>query len=455
MSETLCKFVPVGARFHCETCGHDTPQLKRQPMRCCPTPTGRFPVRNGHRVEDSRITTVPDCIHLGDPTHRVRQNRCGCGGPAQLYECRLFAEEVSRKPLPVTGDAWTLLTDVRDQDYRPDYRGRSCANCPRHTATQQATILHAVVRAGWQDQIRRSQFSLDSGGVAEVAHEVVPGVPEDLERQITPSVKIVLNHAFVVGAAEFVAMAARHPRQQFVALFHGTPNVTWRQATIWEQIGVYLRELPTTPNLWFACPDPCAGYDALDSTGRAIVWPNPVALPREPATTRPEPPTALITGRDTWCKAFPSAILGCVLVQRQRPLRLILSEQTGQGWIDAAIGAIGGQWERPAYQDARGWARRLRDEVSVVVQPSLSESFNYVALDALAWGRPVVGSPAIRYLPPDWTVDPNDARAIAAMIVEHLDRYEERAGEARRLAEYAAEWKNREYCGMIRRLLGG
>jgi glycosyltransferase involved in cell wall biosynthesis len=146
-------------------------------------------------------------------------------------------------------------------------------------------------------------------------------------------------------------------------------------------------------------------------------------------------------------------VLGMALAQRWRPrLRLAVSlSGTPQPKLLESTGA---KFETWPYAEADEWDRRLRDDVSVVCQASLSESFNYVAADAIGWGRPVVGSPAIRYLPPAWTVDPNNPRQVAAMILEHLDDYEARAQQARRIAVALAARQNAAYCAMIGRLCG-
>jgi hypothetical protein len=101
---------------------------------------GRLDCRVPLGVGDSRCVNcqkTPPCIHLGAPTHRVRQKRTGCQGPTQLYVCTLHGDEVSRRPLTArmadgsTGptDAAILLTDQRGDDYRPRWKGRNCQTC--------------------------------------------------------------------------------------------------------------------------------------------------------------------------------------------------------------------------------------------------------------------------------------------------------------------------------------
>jgi hypothetical protein len=60
----------------------------------------------------------------------------------------------------------------------------------------------------------------------------------------------------------------------------------------------------------------------------------------------------------------------------------------------------------------------LAARMHVALQVSFTETFNYVAADCVAAGTPVVGSPAIRFLPATWQVNPDDAEAIATAILD-------------------------------------
>jgi hypothetical protein len=73
--------------------------------------------------------------------------------------------------------------------------------------------------------------------------------------------------------------------------------------------------------------------------------------------------------------------------------------------------------------EVHGWLAHaefvtLAAQMHVALQVSFTETFNYVAADCVAAGTPVVGSPAIRFLPAAWKVNPDDAGAIAAAILD-------------------------------------
>jgi glycosyltransferase involved in cell wall biosynthesis len=65
----------------------------------------------------------------------------------------------------------------------------------------------------------------------------------------------------------------------------------------------------------------------------------------------------------------------------------------------------------------RGW-HEFRDTVAdmdLLIHPSYTESFNMVTGDGITQGVPVVGSPAISWLPDEWQADSDDAVQIASV----------------------------------------
>ena len=109
------------------------------------------------------------------------------------------------------------------------------------------------------------------------------------------------------------------------------------------------------------------------------------------------------------------------------------------------------RYERKEWQSIQGLLETI-DTVSVVLQPSLTESFNYVALESMSRARPCVGSPVIRYLPSDWQPDPNDPQAIADATVAILSDYEEQSARAYRIAEMVADEQNAAFSELVQRL---
>jgi hypothetical protein len=458
--------------WQCSACGRKSSITTHSPPAWdCANPSGEFGARHGV-VVTARPAKQSPCVNLGARVYRLHTKTTGCAGPIQLYRCDHFAEEVTRGPIAaehvfILQDDGTATPKIRQRRrergepeiqepgpyYRPDYHGRNCVSCP--VRDRAAGILHLTFRKGWQDIARRSQFAFRADGLHEVSEDLPSPKSDDLRRRIQAGVKLVINHGFVFAADQFVRIAREFPRIAFVAVNHCALNHTLNSPQVWPGICAYRAAMPTLPNLWLGEPDwlSClADLFPASIRGRVVWWPNPVALPPSPATVRPDPPCILLACRSDVVKALPSQLCGMALAQRQRPsLRCVLSLANGSA--PKLIEATGGRIETAKYADAAGWARRLREEVSVAMQASMAESFNYVALDALGWGRPVVGSSAIRYLPPAWTCNPNDPRQIAAMILEHLDDYEARAAEARRVAEAVSGRQNAAYCQTIKGLL--
>jgi len=60
----------------------------------------------------------------------------------------------------------------------------------------------------------------------------------------------------------------------------------------------------------------------------------------------------------------------------------------------------------------------LAGSMRVVLAASFSETYNYVAADAVTAGTPVIGSDAIFWLPPAWRVNPDSTEALAQAMVQ-------------------------------------
>ena len=159
-----------------------------------------------------------------------------------------------------------------------------------------------------------------------------------------------------------------------------------------------------------------------------------------------------------WIKAIPAQLAACALVERERELRVLLGLREPHDRRAEALRAYaasyGLRYEPLAWGTLDEWHQRLRREISLVLQCSYSETFNYVTLDAASCGRPFVASYAIEHTPAAWKVtDPNNAAEIAKVLRFILDNYREERAKARLLAEKIAQRQNRQYAATIRRLL--
>jgi glycosyltransferase involved in cell wall biosynthesis len=84
----------------------------------------------------------------------------------------------------------------------------------------------------------------------------------------------------------------------------------------------------------------------------------------------------------------------------------------------------------------------------------MAESFNYLALESAACGRPFVGSRAIAFTPARWTVNNvNDPQEIAEVAERILRHYRPWTVAARKLAERVAARQNAGCSDLLAELL--
>jgi hypothetical protein len=97
----------------------------------------------------------------------------------------------------------------------------------------------------------------------------------------------------------------------------------------------------------------------------------------------------------------------------------------------------------------------VAEKVDVGLQVSFTESFNFVALDHLQVGKPVIGSSAIRFLPARWQASVDDPRDIANRLLRVLRRYPIESRRALRYAKRKAQASNAAFLETIDSLLSG
>ena len=114
--------------------------------------------------------------------------------------------------------------------------------------------------------------------------------------------------------------------------------------------------------------------------------------------------------------------------------------------------SIGLEKEFHGWTNWSEWNRLISERIAVGLQASFSECFNYIALEHLIQGRPVVGSSAVRYLPASWKADPDSPDDIARVLRMHLDNYEEHSQEATEVAERVKQTNNQAILETLERI---
>lgn len=268
--------------------------------------------------------------------------------------------------------------------------------------------------------------------------------------------RLVVNRSFCVGWDVTERLSQEYPATNWLTVNHSSQAHLLTHAHWLRAQSEFLRLAMDRPNCYLGTPD--ERVQLRESTGcERVIWlPNVVQLPEYTVTrNRPAVPTVTLVGRRDLVKNFPTQILACGIVAKRRPIRLlIITRGSGEDFRQLSE-QCGVPCEVMEWEDQPSYLRLIGQRSDVGLQASFSESFNYVAIDHLGLGIPVVGSPAIRYLPRVWQASPDDAAAIAESLHGVLDRPASSVGLlARRTAEAVAARNNAEFARVVTELAG-
>lgn len=234
--------------------------------------------------------------------------------------------------------------------------------------------------------------------------------------------RLIVNRGLLVSPQETERLATEHPQIKFLAVNHSSTQFLWTTPKAWNDQADFLEICRRLPNCYLGTPDErneiSLPYPELAGKIRWI--PNHAFLSPLPPKPQNDPPVVslIAAGRDL--KNLANQILGFAIAARQRPLHLLLSirgeparlERFKRFCRDLRISFEFRAWsDWPEYQ-------ALLSEVDIGLQCSFTESFNYVAIEQMLQGVPVIGSPAIRYLPRGWQVNPDSAQDLAQKILD-------------------------------------
>jgi len=440
------EFDAVTGEWKCSECGAVTAEPA---ARECPYIARATP------VELTREHWVT-CPHRGAVVATITGRVAGCGCPGstvEVYQCSHFHEPVIKQGHPPCLD--TLREKV------PGAKGRTCRECKVPMEANAVTILHITHRAGWQDIVRRSHYAFSTHDCNYTSKEVPKAGEKEIVAAINDGAKIVAHHAFASGDTDgFIKLAGRFPNVQFVALNHCSLNHTYRWPAFFDMMLKYTNAAKRLRNVWYAGPDQFCHYRDFapdHAKERFLWWPNPVMIPDAPSTIVPDPPLVMIACRDDLMKAIPAQMVAMALVKKQRPeTKIAVSLCFGDKMIPhlqefAKILDTKFEWWR--YGSSDDWYRRLRENISIVMQVSAHESFGYVAVDAMGYGRPAVMGPSIVYGPDEWHCGTEQPKQIADVILGLLDNYAAASALARKTAEQVADSQNAAYTATIKKLL--
>jgi hypothetical protein len=270
----------------------------------------------------------------------------------------------------------------------------------------------------------------------------------DVVKTIRP--RLLINRAFFVDQEHIETAARQYPGTRFVTVNHSSYAYTQASDRWVREQAQAIQLAAELPNVFLAHVDERAVLGRL-GLKRCIYLPNVVTPPDDQQGPAVDPQQGMvsITGRWHMVKNQLQQMMA-VKLAGQRALLVI----KGRGdLVQTAADGIGLDYELQAWQNWRDWHQTINSRVAVGMQASFSESFNYVALEHMQQGRPVVGSPAVRYLPDSWQANPDSPADMALILRQHLADYPAASQLAREVAAQVTERNNNTFLEVIDGLL--
>eukprot|EP00913_Durusdinium_trenchii_P005642 g5260.t1 len=259
--------------------------------------------------------------------------------------------------------------------------------------------------------------------------------------------RLLVNRAMCIDAAVVRELAGRNPGVRFVAVNHSSQSDLMRVPRWINDQVAHVELAAERTNCWFGHVDERNHVARMTDLPRAIWFPNCVRLPPV-AAERPlhDPPVVGLTCVARVLKNLPNQIVAMGIANRRTPLHARFSlHKSDQRQIARLADFAGLEYSSAAWRDWSDFMASLVSEIDVGLQCSFTESFNYVGLEHMLCGKPVIGSPALRYLPYRWQANPDAPEAIADLLLRVFEDYDTESQHARTVALELAAWLNRNF----------
>ena len=301
------------------------------------------------------------------------------------------------------------------------------------------------------DHLRCAGISAAAVSVTYLDADTVTGVLEHLQP------RLVVNRAMCMSAETVATLSVRFPKTQFVTVNHSSQSDLMRCAAWLDNQTAHVRLAATKRNCWYGGVDERNYIGVATGIVRSVVFPNVV---RFPGWTAPkaigDTPVISLTCVSRVLKNIPNQLIALGLVnQERRIVAALCMDKSDDESITGMLDLCGVEYRIDPWTDWDGFMRNTTLNVDIGLQCSFTESFNYVALEQMLCGKPVIGSPAIRYLPEHHQVNPDDPQSIANALIDVIDNYSTASRDALRVSRHVAEISNYNFEWIVTSLLEG
>jgi hypothetical protein len=271
-------------------------------------------------------------------------------------------------------------------------------------------------------------------------------------------VKIILSEAQVIPPSVMATLAEKLPEVILVTLLHGAP--AWCASSSPQTTYDAIRQARDLPNVYLGVVSRASAMAWLQRT-KVVSLPNPIEIPTGltrssvPALPAGELVVSLIA-RPSPVKNWGGMLAGLALLANRRKVRAIVAGRENTPNHLAHLEYLQDLGVEATTIPFGDWAQTLRavaEETHVGLACGYSDSLNLVAAEHCLMGIPVVGSPALDWLPTSWRVSPQDPQAIAD-LAETLAMSKEAGIRACRIARAKAQENGEALVLGLRRFLG-
>ena len=255
----------------------------------------------------------------------------------------------------------------------------------------------------------------------------------EVEKQIqTSKPSAVIIHAMSLKGDKVSEVASKFPKVKFLCINHSSQSHMMNRPALVRSNRDCIKAALEMSNVFYFSPDERNSLGVTLGNTEKIGWaPNPVEIPPT-LCQNPKRDSMVLASREDIVKNTPQTLMAAKQIQDATQMKTysLMNTRSGEFDMDVWRDAYQIEIEELPWKKHEDWLYFLSDSVSLTFQCSFTESFNYVAIESMLCGVPVVCSPAIRYSPRDWQANPDsveDMRDVAMNILMDHQNQSERA----------------------------
>ena len=287
----------------------------------------------------------------------------------------------------------------------------------------------------WVDRADVRKPFFDDQGISTVYLRL----PHNREQEVVNQIEIskpstVIIHAMSLTGDKVIEVAKRFPKVRFLCINHSTQSHLMNRPVLVNSNREYINGALGMSNVFYFSPDERNSLGVTLGNTEKIGWsPNPIEIPPI-LCQNPKRDSMVLASREDIVKNTPQTLMAAKQVQDVTQMKTYSLMNSRGGKFDMGVwkDAYQIEIEELPWKKREDWLYFLSESVALTFQCSFTESFNYVAIESMLCGVPVVCSPAIRYAPKDWQANPDsveDMRDVAMNILMDHQNQSERAIE--------------------------